>query len=206
MTEKVISETNDDKDSINKNSTVSTRLLGSLGIENISFFYSEYDKIYPKLASIVPGEKIIFQNAGLDTIIACETVCAAICHQMNWDFLRSAVWKKTQIQPKWILAEALSEITADEVNQMLLGYNKPERIRADERASILRQIGALAYAHGGFSALFFKSENVLASETQIRKNLLECQAFSQDPEEKKLQLLLQKLSNYTPLNKLADFC
>lgn len=89
---------------------------------------------------------------------------------------------------------------------MLSGYNRSERIRAEERAGILRQVGRLAIQHGGFSALFFKSNGVLAPEAQIRKAFLDCPVFSQDPEEKKFQLLLQKLSNYKPLSQLAIFC
>ena len=37
-------------------------------------------------------------------------------------------------------------------------------------------------------------ENIL-SEEKVRENLLQCSVFSNDPAEKKMQLLLQKLSN-----------
>ncbi len=185
---------------------ISSRLLKSFGVASIPFINCDYDRVYPEIASIVPGEKVIFEKTELNTVIACETVCAAICHQMNWDFLRTAVWKKTQEQPQWISAEALINITSEEVRLMLKSYNKPDRIRANERATILREVGFLAQEHGGFYSIFFDSNNILLSESRILENMWECPAFSKDPEKKKFQLLLQKLSNYEPLKQLAHYC
>lgn len=186
--------------------SVSARLLDAFDVSSIPFFGCDFDWVYPELAKNIPGEIVPFCFDDINTIIACETICSAICHQMNWDFLRQAVYRKTMEQPDWLRPESLSKISKDETRGLLADYNKPERIRADERATILRQVGDLAKRHGNFVDLFFEDSGQLLLETQIRQNLLECPAFAQDPEEKKLQLLLQKLSSYPSLSGLTAFC
>ena len=186
-------------------SAVSERLLESFHVSDIHFFGCDFDDIYPKLNKIIPGDTVLFAYTDINTFIASEMVCAAICHQINWDYLRKAVFKKTLQQPKWLEAEALSVISESEVTAMLADYNKPERIRANQRTRLLQSIGMLASRHKGFMRLFLSESGVLLSEEQIRNNLLECIAFSEDPGEKKLQLLFQKLSNHPRLADMARF-
>lgn len=199
---------NIEKEASKKPSTVavSGRLLDAFDVASIPFFGCDFDRVYLELKKSIPGETIVFDYSDINTIIACESVCSAICHQMNWDYLRQAVYKKTLEHSDWLEPESLAVITENEISSLLANYNKPERIRANERAAILRQIGSLAKKHGSFMKIFFEDSGEVLSEFQIRQNLLECSAFSQDPEEKKLQLLLQKLSNYSRLSKLAAFC
>ncbi len=185
---------------------ISTRLLDSFGVVSIPFLGCDFDTIYPELKKQIPSEKITFDYDDINTLVACETVCSAICHQMNWDFLRQAVHKKTLKDPDWLEPKSLVDISESEIENLLASYNKPERIRANERMVILRQVGNLAKRHGSFANIFFESNRQLLPEVQIRQNLLECPVFSQDPEEKKLQLLLQKLSNYPQLSGLTVFC
>lgn len=187
-------------------SDVSEYILDAFTVSEIPFLGCDFDCLYPQLASMIPAEKITFECWDLNTAIACETVCAAICHQINWDFLRNAVFEKTCNDIKWVVPESLSHIQTNDIINMFAQYNKPERIRAKERAFFLRQIGKLGIKFGGFVHLFLDVNGSLLSESQIHKNLLECTVFSQDPGEKKLQLLLQKLSNYIQLTRLSDFC
>lgn len=186
--------------------SVSVKLLDAFNVSAIPFLGCDFDQVYPDLAKNIPGEMVPFHFEDTNTIIACETICSAICHQMNWDFLRHVVYQKTLESPNWLEPELLANISKDEIRELLASYNKPERIRADERAAILRQVGNLTRKHGSFVTLFLGDSDQLLSEAQIRQNLLECPAFSRDPEEKKLQLLLQKLSNYPQLSELAKFC
>ncbi len=186
--------------------TVSTRLLDAFDVSSIPFFGCDFESVYPELRKNIPSEAIAFNYDDINTIIACESVCSAICHQMNWDYLRQAVYEKTYRQPSWLEPESLASVTEDEVSSLFANYKKPERIRANERAAILRQVGILAKKHGEFAKIFLEDNGQVLSEIQIRENLLECSAFSQDPEEKKLQLLLQKLSIYPKLSGLASFC
>lgn len=184
----------------------SKRMLEAFNVSEIPFFECNFENLYPKLASIVPEEAIHFDVWGLEIAIACETVCAAICHQMNWDYLRHAVFEKTCSDIEWVSPDSLSNISSASVTNLFSKYNKPERIRANERTVILRQVGNLAKDHGGFSNLFFDVNGSMLPEEQIHRNFYKCEVFSQDPEEKKLQLLFQKLSNYTPFLQLAHFC
>ena len=169
--------------------SISVRLLDAFNVSNIPFLGCDFDRIYPDLEKSIPGEIVTFSFEDINTIIACETICSAICHQMNWDFLRQAVCRKTLEQPDWLRPESLANISKDDTEKLLASYKKVERIRADERAVI-----------------FFEDSGQILSEAQIRQNLLECPAFAQDPEGKKLQLLLQKLSNYPRLSGLTAFC
>lgn len=186
--------------------TVSTRLLDAFDVVSIPFLGCDFDKVYPELEKNIPSEEIVFDCSDVNTTIACELVCSAICHQMNWDYLRQAVYKKTLECPDWLEPESLAVISENEVGNLLAGYNKSERIRANERAAILRQIGRFTKQYGNFAKLFFEDSGKVLSEIQIRQNLLECSVFSQDPEEKKLQLLLQKLSIYPQLSELSKSC
>lgn len=185
---------------------VSARLLDAFDVANIPFLGCDFDRVYPELKKNIPSETIVFDYSDINATIACESVCSAICHQMNWDYLRQAVYKKTLEHPDWLKPESLSIISENEISILLAGYNKPERIRANERAVILRQIGSLAKKHGSFVKMFLKDSGEILPQIQIRKNLLECSVFSQDPEEKKLQLLIQKLSIYPQLSELSAFC
>lgn len=185
---------------------VSVRLLDAFDVASIPFLGCDFDQVYPELEKNIPSETIVFDYSDINTTIACEAVCSAICHQMNWDYLRQAVYVKTLEHSDWLEPESLAVISENEISSLLSGYKKPERIRANERTAILRQIGGLAKKHGSFAKMFLEDSGKVLSEIQIRQNLLECSAFSQDPEEKKLQLLLQKLSIYPQLSELAAFC
>lgn len=185
---------------------ISERLFESFDASEIPFFGCDFDTLYPQLAEVVPVEKIIFNCWDINVSIACEVICAAICHQMNWDYLRHAVFEKTHRNVSWVNPERLSFISETDVYSMFANYNKPERIRASERTLFLRQIGELARKHGNFSNLFMDNEGNLWPETRIRSNLLDCKVFSHDPSEKKLQLLFQKLSSYRALSHLEYYC
>lgn len=62
----------------------------------------DYPELYSIMAKIIPPEKISFDTLPLDSAIAYEIICAAICHKINWDFLRSEILKKTNDKPEWL--------------------------------------------------------------------------------------------------------
>lgn len=186
--------------------SISERLKGDFSIESFAFFDLQYREIYRILKKIVPKEDVRFDHFGTETLIACELICAAICHQMNWDYLRQAIYEKTVITPQWLTSEHLKEITTRDVQYMFDGYNKPERIRAAERANILRSIGTMISNFGNYTQLIYSNTLFQNSYTVVRKNLLTFHAFSRDPGEKKLQLFIQKLSTYSEFEYLGDAC
>ena len=70
---------------------------------------------------------------------------------------------------------------------------KKERIRADERAKILRQIGLWSKHYLQIKDVFMDNKRLL-DYADVHSNLFKCDVFSSDPQEKKLQLLIQKVS------------
>ena len=54
-------------------------------------------------------------------------------------------------------------------------------------------------------AFFLDKNGTLLNYETIRNNLLACKVFANDPEEKKMQLLLQKLSAFKELSGLAKY-
>lgn len=185
---------------------ISKQIREVFDICDVPFWGCDYDKIYPNIASILPGEAIEFSELSFENRIACEVVCAAICHQMNWDYLRKAVLEKTKADKYWLQGDRLAVISEDEVEYMFFNYKKQERIRAKERCEILREVGKMIKDVGGYQQIFFDNQQKILSIEKIRKSLLKCSAFSKDPKEKKLQLLLQKLSTYKKLHELEVYC
>lgn len=162
--------------------------------------------IYNSLSKLVPKENVVFLNIDIEKAIVCEMICAALCHQINWDFLREVVYKKTYSQPEWINADYLSKIQIDEVANLLGSYSKPERIRASERTEILRTLGnCFSHFPNGLYGIFFTEVGKPQQYSYIRDQLLSCSVFSNDPVEKKLQLLFLKISNYQGFKFMDDY-
>ena len=66
---------------------------------------------------------------------------SAICHQINWDFLSErlgSLFDDPRVDP-----QSLSVATARDVDAWLAGYHRPERIKAKERAALLRDLGSV---------------------------------------------------------------
>lgn len=189
-----------------QNSLISDRVFEEFAIFNVPFFGCDFDIIYPQIYKILPSEKVKFENFDLEICIACEMISAAICHQINWDFLREAIYKKTKEDNSWVLCENLIHISENEIYQMLSKYKNKERLRISERTKILNDIGKFVANEGGYKGIFFDEQNKLLSYEKIRIKLLRCFTFSSDPNEKKLQLLLQKLSFYHNFENLNLYC
>lgn len=189
-----------------KTSEISQRIIDEFGFAQIPFWGCNYELVYPILKDVVPKEEIMFNTLDLEQIIACEMICAAICHQMNWDYLRSAVNKQIQKDSLWVYAEHLRFISEKTVESLFEHYPKRERVRALERTSMLRKLGDLAFSSGGFTCLFFGPEKKPLAMDTVSKVLLDCDVFGQDPGHKKFHLLMQKLSSYSQLSHLATYC
>lgn len=167
-------EDNKQKNLKEKNQFISERLKNEFDIMALPFLGCNFDSIYPKLAEIIPREQIVFDSFGQNILIMSEIVCAGICHQMNWDYLRSAIYNKLQEDYNWILPHRLVHIEENEVAELFRSYNKPERVRAKERTRILREIGEWAQAFSDISSIFLDSSGNLLSQINVRKNLLLC--------------------------------
>ncbi len=185
---------------------ISQRILMGFSRLNYTFdVYENYPLIYNGLKDFIPKTETSFRNFELNICIGCEMICAAICHSINWDFLRKAVKKKTTDDVAWLVPEHLSRITPNDVEQLLNGYEKKERIRASERCELLADIGKrLLKDQKSFKDLFFYS-SILRSYEEIQECISQFDAFSEDPAEKKFRLLIQYVSDYEPLSSLSDY-
>lgn len=203
-------ENSEEKDSSHnsreRNQNISERLKNEFDIMALPFLGCDFDYIYPRIAEIIPKEQVTFDYWGQDILIMSEIVCASICHQMNWDYLRNALFNKLREDPNWVLPHSLICIEEKEVANLFRSYNKPERIRVKERTQILREIGEWAKKFVNISSIFLDSCGNLLQKDFVRKNLLLCNTFATDIEEKKIQLLLQKLSLYKVFEGIATYC
>lgn len=173
----------------------------------IEYYSVTLETMYRTLAAIVPKEAVQFTELPIEQAIVCEMICAAICHQMNWDFLRERIYKKTLLQPKWIEAINLSTIQTKEMENLLEGYAKTERIRAEERAGLLRILGTTYVSSpSGFREIFFNEGGSPLDSFDILQQLSLCSVFSSDPVEKKMQLFLQKISIYKGFEAVGNRC
>lgn len=186
--------------------TISQKISREFDIYEVPFLGCDFEIVYSEIASILPKEAVSFSELSFENSIACEVICAAVCHQMNWDFLRRTILAKTKMDEYWLTGERLLNILEEDVDDLFMHYKKPERIRAKERCEILRDVGRCICNVGKYQSLFLDEEENLLPIDLIRSRLLKCTAFSKDPKEKKLQLLLQKLSNYDKLQKLSVYC
>lgn len=184
---------------------VSVNIKEGFNIYNIPFIGCDFGKVYPAVFSVLPKERVTFEEFYLDTRIMCEVVCAAICHQINWDFLREELLKYTEKNPAWLLPSNLAAIKANAIGTMLGSYHKTENVKADERAKILRTVGSWAGQYEAISEVFLDNSGKLKPKDEVLQSLLGCTAFSSDPEEKKMNLLLQKLETIPALQGIGYY-
>lgn len=186
---------------------ISGNILESFEASEYSLKMTNYKDVYSKIYELLPPRNISFLELDLENAIGCEVVCAAICHKINWDFLRSAVYEMTLKSNSWISPKRLSKISIESVKQLLEKYDKVERIREKERCLLLRSLGnSLAKMNYTYLDIFFSSPNQVKSEREIFATINSIEAFSGDPEGKKKQLLLQNLSEYQELSVLSHYC
>jgi hypothetical protein len=187
---------------------ISENITEAFSTTEYSIWMVDFHDIYLKIVELLPPRNSPFSDLSLEYTIGCEVVCAAICHQINWDFLRKAVFEMTTADKKWISLNSLSKITIADVNHLLHEYDKPERIRGKERSLMLRSLGESLESSGynTYCDIFFSENYQVREPNKIISVINSSKAFSSDPEEKKTQLLLQNLSDYTELSELASFC
>lgn len=185
------------------NINISGKIADEFEILSLPFLGCDFDVVYPMIKELLPNETVTFEEFGVEQAILCEIICAAICHQINWDDLRKCIYKKTKSNPEWLSLNNLEAMTASKVYEILCTYDKVERIRAEERCNIIRMIGKWAKKFSEIKKVFFNGDGVLLDYEVIRNNILLCPVFSKDPQEKKLQLLIQKLSAFENMEELS---
>lgn len=139
------------------------------------------------------AEKAVASQRSLAAEMLYRTARAAICHQINWDFLDERLSLAFGSMP--LDAISLSRVTARDVNAWLAGYKKPHRIRAKERAALLRDLGErlLDDCAGDVLVLFKRSARRLYGPGGYLEQLGRFIAFSEDPLQKKSNVLIHEI-------------
>ena len=184
---------------------VSAAIKESLEIYDIPFLGCDFSDVYPSVLSVIPKENVIFDMFGEETAIMCEVICCAMCHQINWDFLRLVILKTTRENKEWLSPKNLLTVDKGQVYEMLRDYHKKENIKAEERAAIIRKVGVWAKRYGRISTVFVDDKGNLKPIEQVLSSLKLCSVFSTDPEGKKLNLLLQKLDMYSLCHGIGSY-
>jgi uncharacterized protein (DUF362 family) len=143
------------------------------------------------IVEVMPKEKVDFSDLGKPLAAQCELIAAAICHQMNWDFLRRRIKEETIQNPGLWEIGRIKAITPKEIEKLLTGYSKTERIRARERANMLNSLSALS-PNGDCSFIDLLNEvgMDLAGPNGLLSLLRRARVFSEDPEMKKAYVLV----------------
>lgn len=179
---------------INDEGAISENILESFDVANYSFDMTSFREIYAKIINSLPPRNLLFSELSLENAIGCEIICAAICHQINWDFLRNTIYKRTKVDCTWITPQKISKITSKEVAQLLDGYNKLERIREKERAFLLRSLGnSLLELNYSYSDIFFLQDKYLRSKENILNMIKSLKPFAHDPEEKNTTIITESV-------------
>jgi len=118
----------------------------------------------------------------------------AICHQFNWDFMQNTLAKYLLADDVEIV-ELLERMDARTIAKWLSAYPKQERVRAKERAEILRDVGrVLRKDFGGDLQYFYECcEKATVSNIDFYAFLDKFEGYRTDPLKKKTNVLTHDL-------------
>jgi hypothetical protein len=119
----------------------------------------------------------------------------AICHQFNWDFMQERLARHLLTADPSEMVRRLVRIRADDFNEWVTGYNRPHRIKAAERAEMLRAIGSGLQQKfdGDVLTLVSRASGKLEGATGFLQQLDAFEPYRADPLRKKSNVLVQDL-------------
>lgn len=169
-----------------------------------SYIYSSFEilpftsimtaNIIPEIVNIVPKEKIQFNELGHEYAVQCELVSAAICHQINWDFLRKRIFNLINIKKECLSFSNIQKIKSNDLKILLQKYHDPARILSEERAHMLRDLANLNLeGYDYFSEILSNTRNLIGGEKGLLSILQRSSVFNLDREMKKAQVLIHSL-------------
>lgn len=151
---------------------------------------------------ILPKEDIEFNSLGIANAIQCEFITAAICHQMNWDFIRDRIKKIASENSDFIKFGYLKETSKNDMEALFRGYHKPDRIKPEERAKMLRDLANYLISFGDtLVEILNQHPRNIEGKNGLLNFLRKTPVFSDDPEMKKAQVFIHSILR----GKLWDF-
>jgi hypothetical protein len=185
--------------------TVSKRIEQAFEVRSLCALVSAVQM--PGIAPLVPQEKVTFSGFSREKQLASEVICASICQQLNWDFLRNSIHTELDGEVDWWKPQQIGRTSASNVERMLLGYKNPSRSRSRERAQMLRSLASLFRdGRNTYSDVFPERINSPADAARLIVALESCNAFSEDAQRKKLQVRLHRLAKTGLVKGLESVC
>ncbi len=125
--------------------------------------------------------------------ILIRLAVAAICHQFNWDFLTQSLTREIAADDEPVAK--LANVDARQLYAWLEAYPKKERIRAKERAALLRDLGNELQDRylGRAENLILDASKKLLGAKGLMRRLDDFEAFRQDPLRKKSNVFVHEL-------------
>ena len=150
--------------------------------------------VVDKIIEIMPKEEVVFNDLEIRVAIQCELICSAICHKINWDYLRRKIREKALSDPGYWAFSNIRYLKKIDIEHLFCDYTKKGRIRGQERVNILRQLPSISdngilYFYDILKSLGDEAHNPETILSLLRR----IDAFSEDPEEKKAQVFLHSL-------------
>jgi hypothetical protein len=146
------------------------------------------------LAGYVPAHQAeVWSDLPTLSQLVFKTLFVSICHQFNWDYLQNAMAQWLLPTPEAMLG-GLEVVKSTEISRLLSGYSKPERIRAPQRAQMLRESARCLnrLVQDGVLQRLLETRQ-LAGPDGFYSAMQSIPAFSEDPLEKKVRVLAHDL-------------
>jgi hypothetical protein len=140
-------------------------------------------------------EDSTWSNWSIKDKFTFKLIFISICHSINWDFLQNTLAEEFSKNPERLSANYLEKFNASILAKWLSEYEKPERIRAKERAELIRNIGQVVNDKfdGDVYNIYSLSDGTLYGKNGLHKNLSEFKAYGSDPLKKKANVLTHDL-------------
>lgn len=126
--------------------------------------------------------------------LAFKVAFISICHQFNWDFMQETL-SSHLLENEVNFIDTIEKITAPTLSSWLKMYPKQERVRAKERAEILRDVGkVLRHKFKGDLKYFYECcKNAPLKNGELHKLLDNFLGYRTDPLRKKTNVLTHDL-------------
>jgi uncharacterized protein (DUF362 family) len=193
------------KEEVAGDARVSEEILRAFEINELQLLQKK--NYYREILPFIPQNSVSFEGLGNERMVGAELICAAICHQMNWEFLRRQVFRAISEGAEWWQARRVGEVRVETISRLFADYHDPKRVKAGERARMLRSLGQLFQGDANSYVSLVQAggggEEVL---TDVVRRLEGCRVFSADPARKKLQVFLHSIACYERFRRLDQLC
>lgn len=136
-----------------------------------------------------------WHNLPPETQLLFKIAFISICHQINWDFLQERLYEKLFLSNEPALS-IISSITPRTIKAWLEDYPKQERVRAAERAKLIKNVAVVIKEkfEGNELKLYEKLSSSRIENGDFEKVMGLFEAYRQDPLRKKTNVLSHEIT------------